>query len=196
MSLLLRPETPLDHRKFAGMLPKVSFVLGGAASGKSDLAERLADLAAKPKIYLATARGGDGEMRDKIAAHRARRADSGWRTIEAPLDAARALQGLPPGAVCLLDCVTLWLSNHLLADSDLAAERQRLVAALGSAPCQVIVVSNEVGQGIVPENALARRFRSEQGRLNRDIAARAGLVLGVMAGLPFALKGTMPGGLT
>lgn len=194
--MLLRPETPLDHRKFAGMLPKVSFVLGGAASGKSDLAERLADLAAKPKVYLATAQAHDDEMRDKIAAHRARRAEGGWRTVEAPLDTAGALAGLPPDAVCLLDCVTLWLSNHLLAGSDLTVARRGLIAALDAAPCPVIVVSNEVGQGIVPDNALARCFRAEQGRLNRDIAALAELVVGVMAGLPFALKGTMPRGLT
>jgi len=126
----------------------------------------------------------------RIRHHRDRRG-AGWQTIEAPFDPAPALEG-GAGAVTLLDCATLWLSNHLLRGGDLAAEAGRLLAALAAAPGPVIVVTNEVGCGIVPENALARRFRDEQGRLNQQLASAADLVVVVIAGLPLVLKGRMP----
>ncbi|RVV96734.1 bifunctional adenosylcobinamide kinase/adenosylcobinamide-phosphate guanylyltransferase [Mesobaculum littorinae] len=173
------------------MLPSLSFALGGAGSGKSAYAEALAEAAAPNRLYIASAEAGDREMQAKIAAHRARRG-AGWRTVETPRDPGPALRGMAGDEVALFDCLTMWLANHLFAESDLDLAEAELFSALAAAPGRVIVVSNEVGFSIVPDNALARRFQREQARLNREIAARAGLVAGVMAGLPFALKGTLP----
>ena len=133
-------------------------------------------------------------MRVRIAQHRADRG-AGWTTVEAPRDLAVALARVPEGAVVLVDCATLWLTNHMLGESDLEAEATGLLAALAACPAPVAIVSNEVGWGIVPDNALARQFRDAQGLLNQQIAARADLVLGVMAGLPCVLKGRLPEGL-
>jgi adenosylcobinamide kinase / adenosylcobinamide-phosphate guanylyltransferase len=145
-----------------------------------------------PRSYIATAQAFDDEMRDRIARHLVDRGPD-WTTIEAPLDIADALARSGSGGIVLLDCATLWLSNVLLAGQDVGQRAQDLVETLCASPCPVVVVSNEVGWGIVPDNALARQFRDAQGRLNQMIAARAGLVVGVMAGLPFALKGQLPG---
>ena len=175
------------------ILPALSLVLGAANSGKSALAEKLARTVEGLRTYIATAEPFDEEMRAKIDAHRAARASDGWTTLEAPHDAARALQTVSAGVV-LLDCATIWLSNRLMQEADLAAESADLVGAAKAAPPPVIVVSNEVGAGIVPENALARRFRTAQGRLNQDLAAAADLVVLVTAGLPLVLKGTLPRG--
>lgn len=175
-------------------LQPLSLVIGGAASGKSDFAERLAGLGGGGRLYVATAEAGDGEMAAKIAAHRARRG-TGWRTVETPLEPGAALAGMRPGEVALIDCLTLWLSNHLLAGSDPEAAEARLLAALAAAPGPVVAVTNEVGMGVVPDTALGRRFRAAQGGLNRRLAARAGLVVTVIAGLPLTLKGTLPAGL-
>lgn len=172
-------------------LPKLSLVIGGARSGKSRAAETLVRQAAQPKIYVATAQAWDDEMTTRIAAHRAERGPD-WHTIEAPMDLAGALRDAPPGVV-LIDCATLWLTNILLAERDIATETATLLAALNHCPNPVVIVSNEVGWSIVPENALARRFRDEQGRLNQTLAAKADLVVAVMAGLPLCLKGQMPG---
>lgn len=132
-------------------------------------------------------------MRARIAQHQVDRGGD-WITQEAPLDLCGALGAVPAGAVVLVDCATLWLTNHLLAEADLEAEFAALLAALARCAAPVVVVSNEVGWGIVPENALARAFRDHQGRLNQRLAAQAGLVVGVMAGLPMVLKGTLPEG--
>ncbi len=169
--------------------PRLTLILGGAASGKSAFAEGLIPL---PATYIATAEARDVEMQVKIGRHRARRGE-GWTTIEAPQNLARAIAaaGAPSRAV-LVDCATFWLTNRLLAEADVAAESDALVEALVEAPLPVVVVSNEVGWSVVPENALARRFREAQGALNQKIAARADLVVAVMAGLPIALKGTLP----
>lgn len=174
------------------VLPQLTLVIGGARSGKSSLAERLAQATGLSRTYVATAEAWDDEMAARIAQHRADRGD-GWKTVEAPHDPARVL-GAASGVV-LLDCLTLWLTNRMLADADVAAEGAALVAAMAASPARVIAVTNEVGLGIVPDNALARRFRDAQGRLNQAVAARAGLVVGVMAGLPFVLKGEMPPGV-
>lgn len=173
------------------MLPKTTLVLGGAASGKSAYAESLTITHSSDCIYLATAQAFDSEMQAKISLHQNRRG-SGWTTIEAPLDAARTLGKLADGQVCLLDCATLWLSNHLMAESDIAREQSALIHALTLSAARVVVVSNEVGHGIVPDNALARRFREAQGRLNIALAAEADLVVQVTAGLPRVLKGQTP----
>lgn len=174
----------------SAMLPSLTLVLGGAASGKSSYAEELAEKASRTRLYLATAHAGDDEMAAKIAAHRARRGE-GWDTIEAPLDPAPALAAAKSGIV-LFDCATMWLSNHLMADHDIEMETGNLLAALSACPAPVVVVSNELGLSIVPENALARRFRQAQGELNQCLARQAGLVVFVAAGLPMAMKGALP----
>lgn len=141
--------------------------------------------------YIATAEAWDDEMRDRIAKHRRDRVGH-WTTIEAPLDLDAALGLARAEEAVLVDCATLWLTNHMLADHDLAAHTKALVLALTACPAPVVIVSNETGWGIVPDNALARRFRDEQGRLNQRLAAAADLVVTVIAGLPLALKGTIP----
>jgi len=169
-------------------LPPLTLVLGGAASGKSSWAESLVIKSDRPRIYVATAEGFDTEMKDKIAAHRVARGPD-WTTIEAPLNLVGAIGQANANHVILIDCATLWLTNILLADKDVTAASNDLVTALANAPCPVVIVSNEVGQGVVPDNALSRKFRNAQGRLNQDIAAHADTVVAVMAGLPLALKG-------
>lgn len=165
----------------------LTFVLGGARSGKSRHAERLIAAHPAPWLYLATAQALDGEMAERIAHHRARR-DASWRTVEAPLDLAEALEAVPPGRPLLVDCLTLWLSNLMLAGRDVEAEAARLAGVLSRPRGPWVAVSNEVGLGIVPENALARRFRDEAGRLNQAVAASAGRVVLMVAGLPVAVK--------
>lgn len=165
-----------------------TFVLGGAASGKSAYAEALAEKYGKPRIYLATAQAFDQEMRRKIELHIARRAER-WTTIEAPLDVASALDHLTADQVCLLDCATMWLSNQILADAELEPATTALIRAICTCKADLIIVSNEVGHGIVPDNALARQFREAQGRLNIALAAECEVVAQVIAGLPQILKG-------
>ncbi len=173
------------------MLPDLTLVLGGAASGKSTFAERLVRDTGAPAVYLATAQAFDDEMRAKIARHRAARAP-GWQTLEAPHDIAGPLAGVTGDRVVLLDCATMWLSNRLLAEEDPDTSRAAFLDALAGCPAPVVVVSNEVGLSVVPDNALARRFRDAQGRLNQALAARAGLVINMAAGLPQVLKGALP----
>jgi adenosylcobinamide kinase/adenosylcobinamide-phosphate guanylyltransferase len=172
-------------------LAGLTLVIGGAASGKSVYAEGLVRNAATSRHYIATAQAFDDEMRVKIDRHIARR-DAGWITTEAPLELEPVLAGLPADASCLLDCATLWLSNHLLADSDLERTQDRLLAALAACPARLVVVSNEVGHGVVPASVLGRRFRDAQGRLNIRLAQQADCVVQVTAGLPRALKGALP----
>jgi adenosylcobinamide kinase/adenosylcobinamide-phosphate guanylyltransferase len=168
-------------------LPPLTLVLGGARSGKSRYAESLITAAAPPWIYVATAEAGDTEMAARIAHHRTRRG-GGWRTVEAPHDPAAALAAMDDHAPVLVDCLTLWLSNRMLADADMDAETARLEAAVTGRRGSAVLVSNEVGFGIVPDNALARRFRDLQGRLNQRMAARAGRVVLMVAGLPLVVK--------
>jgi len=143
---------------------------------------------APPWVYVATAEAHDREMAVRIAEHRRRR-DGRWRTVEAPLDlpGAVAVHG-SDGQALLIDCLTLWLTNVMLAGRDLVTEQQRLVTALHDADGPVVVVSNEVGFGIVPDNALARKFRDAQGRLNMQVAAIADRAVLIAAGLPLILK--------
>ncbi|MEO0829749.1 MAG: bifunctional adenosylcobinamide kinase/adenosylcobinamide-phosphate guanylyltransferase [Pseudomonadota bacterium] len=181
----------MDQKKYEKKLPHMTLVLGGASSGKSKWAESLAKLYGGRRVYVATAQAFDSEMTAKIEAHRLARAGDGWETLEAPHDAPGALRDCV-AEVALLDCATLWLSNRLFAEADLEAECSELGAAARGSDAPVIVVSNEVGAGIVPENALARRFRSAQGALNQDLARAADLVVLVTAGLPLVLKGILP----
>ena len=167
---------------------KITLIVGGAASGKSAYAETRVLAATGRPVYIATAEAHDDEMLAKIEAHRALRAGRGWLTVEAPLDVAAALAGRTEQEVVLLDCVTMWLSNAMLAGRDVEGEADRLIEALVSCPAEVTVVTNEVGGGIVPETSLGRRFRAAQGRLNQRLAARADHVVTVIAGLPLVLK--------
>lgn len=165
----------------------VTLVLGGARSGKSVHAEGL--LAPSPaKVYVATAQAFDAEMEQRIAQHRARR-DASWTTVDAPLDLPDVL-GRLAGRPVLVDCLTLWLTNVMLAGRDVTAAETALIEALGAHSSPVVLVSNEVGLGIVPDNALARRFRDAQGRLNQAVARAADRVVFMAAGLPLVLKGT------
>lgn len=169
--------------------PALSLVLGGARSGKSRLAEQLAVESGLARVYLATGQAWDAEMTARIAQHREDRGPE-WRTVEAPIEApATVVAEARPERVVLLDCLTLWLSNVMLAERDVEADTGALCAALKAAEGPVICVSNEVGLSVVPDNALARRFRDAQGRLNQQIAALANRVLFVAAGLPIVLKG-------
>lgn len=171
--------------------PDLTLILGGARSGKSAFAERLVVATGKPRTYVATAQAFDVEMEAKIAQHQTDRGQ-GWNTIEAPLDVVAALAEVPAGGIILIDCLTLWLSNQMLAEADIDAEITRLLTALTMAQNPIVCVSNEVGMGLVPENALGRRFRDAQGALNRQLAECADLAVFVVAGLPLTLKGQLP----
>ena len=169
------------------MSASLTLVLGGARSGKSRYAESLVTALPPPWIYTATGEALDAEMAARIKAHQARRG-TGWTTIEAPRDLAGVL-GTQAGAPILVDCLTLWLSNLMMAEQEVEAEIARLSAVLAKAPAPVVLVANEVGFGIVPDNALARRFRDLQGLLNQRMAAQADRVVLMVAGLPLFIKG-------
>jgi adenosylcobinamide kinase/adenosylcobinamide-phosphate guanylyltransferase len=172
----------------AGALPRLTLVLGGARSGKSRYAESLVEVAARCGTYCATAEPGDAEMAARIAAHRARRGPF-WRTVEAPLRLAEAISAKArPDRPVLVDCLTLWLSNLMLAGARLDEEIATLRVALRDAAGPVVLVANEVGLGLVPETPLGRHFRDAAGWLNQDIAALAERVVFVAAGLPLVLK--------
>jgi adenosylcobinamide kinase / adenosylcobinamide-phosphate guanylyltransferase len=162
-------------------------VLGGARSGKSRYAEGLITRSPQPWVYVATAEARDDEMAERIAAHKARR-DAGWQTIEAPHELPEALDAAPPAAAVLVDCLTLWLSNVLEAKFDMEKILARLEQALAARAGATVLVSNEVGLGIVPDNVLARRFRDLQGQLNQRLAAQAARVVLMVAGIPIAVK--------
>ena len=180
-------DAELPGRQAPAVAP-LTLVLGGARSGKSRHAEALAESSGLRLVYVATAEARDREMMDRIARHRARR-DGRWTTLEAPLELAATLATeAAPDRVVLVDCLTLWLSNVLLAGRAVDAEADRLVAALRGLAGAAILVSNEVGLGIVPDNELARAFRDHQGRLNQRIAALAARVDFLAAGLPLRLK--------
>lgn len=164
------------------------FVIGGARSGKTAYALNAAhERPARRRVMIATAEALDAEMADRIARHRAERGQ-GWDTLEAPRRLAEAVRNLADGDVAVIDCLTLWLSNLMLDDVDLGSAVAELVSALAASRADLIVISNEVGQGIVPDNALARRFRDEAGWANQTLAAAADKVVLVTAGLPLLLK--------
>ena len=173
------------------MLPNITLVLGGAASGKSSFAEALLETHCKSKTYIATAQAFDDEMRRKISQHKLSRGAE-WPTIEEPLELAAALNDVSGDTGVLIDCATLWLSNLLLANRDPEPATNALISTLDDFGGPVVIVSNEVGQGIVPATKLGRQFREAQGRLNIRLAARSDLVVKVIAGLPLVLKGTLP----
>ena len=169
-------------------LPPITLVLGGARSGKSRYAESLVESAASGGTYCATAEAGDQEMAERIAAHRARRSPF-WHTVEAPLALTAVIANEATSErPLLIDCLTLWLSNLLLAGKRVDEETGALCAALRLAAGPVVLVANEVGMGLVPETPLGRQFRDAAGHLNQEMAALADCVVFVAAGLPLVLK--------
>lgn len=170
----------------------VTFVLGGARSGKSAYAQALTEAAAarsgRAPVMIATAEALDEEMAARIALHRCERGD-GWRTVETPLQLAAAIRALESGDAAAVDCLTLWLSNLMFAERDVQAATDELLAALAETQAQVVVISNEVGMSLVPENALARAFRDAAGRLNRRVAGQADHAVVMFCGLGVPLKG-------
>lgn len=162
-------------------------VLGGARSGKSRHALRMAEEMTERPVFIATAVAEDDEMRRRIDRHRRERG-AHWTTVEAPFDLAGAIAGLTANDTAVVDCLTLWLSNAMRENQDPAAEIVDLLEALGDSPATLILVSNEVGLGIVPATPLGRDFRDEQGRLNQRLAEFADQVIFLVAGLPLILK--------
>ena len=173
------PRDPLDP---------LTLVLGGARSGKSAYAESL--VAGPGAVYVATAEAIDDEMGERVARHRARRGE-GWTTVEEPLDLAAALRehAHAPGASgVLVDCLTVWLGNLMHSGRDIDREAGSLLESLAAPRAPVVLVANEVGLGVVPDNPMARAFRDHAGRLNQALAARADRVVLVTAGIPLVLK--------
>lgn len=172
--------------------PRITLVTGGCRSGKSRYAQALAESLAPSRVMLATAEAFDDEMRDRISRHQSDR-DETWRTIESPIDIGAHLD--QPGEVVLVDCLTLWVSNHLcneVSDADMEAASRALVARLQQVTGPVVLVTNEVGMGIVPMNALARRFRDHTGFLSQRIAEVADRVVLTVAGIPMVIKEHQP----
>ena len=169
--------------------PRMSLlVIGGARSGKSGYAQRVAECSGLEPVYVATAEALDAEMAARIRLHVAGR-DARWRTVDAPLALAATLAATAsPGTIVLVDCLTLWLSNLMLRGEDIATATDALAASVARLAGPAILVTNEVGAGIVPDTALGRRFRDAQGRLNQAMAAACAAVVQVTAGLPIQLK--------
>lgn len=167
-----------------------TLVLGGARSGKSRYAQTMAEAAAQScgqrPIAIVTAQVYDDEMAQRVALHQQERGET-WQTVEAPLDLCGAINRLKPSDVAVIDCMTLWLTNILLAEADLTCEVDQLLAALKASPAKIWIVSNEVGWGIVPDNALARRFRDEAGRLNQKLAQASEQAVLIVAGMKLDL---------
>ena len=164
----------------------LTLVLGGARSGKSAYAESL--FTGPGAVYVATAEAIDDEMRERIARHRARRGE-GWTTVEAPFELGAALRAHAPGTSgILIDCLTVWLGNLMHAQRDIDRESRSLLESLATPAAPVVLVANEVGLGVVPDNPMARAFRDHAGRLNQALAARADRVVLVTAGIPLVLK--------
>lgn len=174
--------------------PKLTLVLGGAASGKSSFAEKLVIHSDLPRSYLATAQAFDDDMREKIQQHQIDRGPN-WATTEVPIALPQAVTDQPKDNIILIDCLTLWLTNLMLSDADCDKAAQALFSAIQPRNRPVIAVSNEVGHSVIPETSLGRRFQRAQGRLNAQVAAQADLVVMVTAGLPQVLKGTLPAGV-
>jgi len=172
-------------------LPKLTMILGGAASGKSKFAENIIFSSDLDRTYIATSQIWDDEMKSKVKAHQAQRGPN-WHTIEEPYDLASALAKAPDGHATLIDCATLWLSNHMLAENDIETVCDAAMTAFSAHSDPIIVVTNEVGSGIVPDTKLGRNFRQIQGTFNQRLASESDLVVQVIAGLPRVLKGLLP----
>lgn len=174
--------------------PNVTLILGGARSGKSSFAQSIAEQQWKSPLYLATAEVLDREMEERIHLHKTKRG-SRWACLEEPVHLAQAIAKPHPGRDgILVDCLTLWLSNVLLKEGSaaVATRKAELLKTLTAPPMDIVLVSNEVGMGIVPDTELGREFRDLQGWLNQDVATVADTVVFVAAGLPLILKGSLP----
>jgi adenosylcobinamide kinase/adenosylcobinamide-phosphate guanylyltransferase len=168
-------------------MSKTILVTGGARSGKSAIAEGLISGMPGAPIYIATAEVRDGEMAERVALHQARRGPE-WTTLHAPTELIATLQGSDGKGPRLVDCLTFWLTNLMLSDADWQAAGRELAAELGRQASPIVLVTNEVGAGIVPENALARAFRDAAGQLNQWIAAESDEVILAVSGLPLRVK--------
>lgn len=175
----------------SNFFPKFSLILGGARSGKSTFAENIVLKSGRKPVYMATCTPLDGDMKDRVQRHRARR-DGRWRELEVPLDLATALGWTVADEIVLVDCATLWLSNLMHAQRDVPEAIMQVLSQIAANAAPVVMVSNELGLGLVPETKLGRDFRDFQGELNQRFAARANLVAFVAAGLPLCLKGHLP----
>lgn len=173
------------------MNPKLALVTGGASSGKTAFAVALAESFGGPSLYIATATARDEEMRKKIEAHQLRRG-AGWETLECPTGAAGAIRERRGGETILVDCLTLWLSGLLEAGQNVPEAIEDLVNSSKASPCPVIMVTNELGQGIVPADRQSRVFRDLHGQMNQQVAKSSSLVVNVVSGIPIALKGALP----
>jgi adenosylcobinamide kinase/adenosylcobinamide-phosphate guanylyltransferase len=172
------------------MSGKLTLVIGGAASGKSAFAEHLVVQSGLSQVYLATARVLDDEMGVKVERHKQMRG-AGWQTLETPLSPEDELADLNANQAVLLDCATMWLMNHLMDETDMSAAESALIDGLCTCKADCVIVTNELGLGIVPADALSRRFRQKQGELNQRLAENADTVINVIAGLPQVLKGAL-----
>lgn len=172
-------------------LPKLTLVTGGAASGKSQYSESLIRACRLDKIYLATAQIWDDEMKGKVEKHVETRG-ANWLTVETGTDLARAITAQDRNAAMLVDCLTMWITAKMMADEPALPEVDNVISAIQSRTGPTVVVTNEVGQGVVPDTAMGRAFRNEQGRINQQFGAQAQTVIAVMSGLPLALKGDLP----
>lgn len=179
-----------------GNLKKFIFITGGARSGKSAFALKLANaVKSHDRLYIATAEPLDDEMKKRIALHRAERGAL-WKTVEAPVDAVAAIGSAQAGGVAVIDCLTIWISNLMmkgLTDDEVMAQAERLVSACRASSSTVIAVSNEVGLSIVPENGLARRFRDLSGLISQKTAEACDEAYFIVAGMPLKLKGARGG---
>lgn len=174
-------------------MKKIIFITGGARSGKSAQALSLVEAYGKRRAFIATAEPFDDEMKERIRRHREARGTD-YLICEEPLDPARAVRSLPSDVkVAVIDCLTVWVGNLMHHGKELAedscAEIVRFLKVLEDPPCDLVIVSNELGMGIVPENSTARRFRDLCGRLNQKVAERAHTVLFTVSGIPITLKG-------
>jgi len=173
---------------------QITLILGGTRSGKSSFAQKLAEESENQLVYIATAEAFDQEMAERIKRHQHDRGPD-WQTIEESRDIAATIAARSsPQVTILVDCLTIWLSNLMLTDTDIEAASEKLIDALKAAPGSVILVSNEVGSGIVPESPLGRKFRDEAGRMNQRVAAVSNNVALIVAGLPLWLKSSQAEG--
>lgn len=175
------------------LLSKTTLIIGGASSGKTKFAENLVLNYSSNPLYIATAQPHDNEMKRKIRKHQQSRITFNWETIEAYYDLAEKIDNLNPKSfdIVLVDCLTMWLTNHYLKGNDIPNELLRLLESIKRIQTNIVLVTNEIGYGVVPENKMAREFRDLQGELNQKIAINADNVIQVVAGLPVVLKGEL-----
>ena len=181
----------LKIRPSDGSLPRMTLLIGGTASGKSKFAERIVEHSGYRPVYLATAEAFDSQMRERISRHKARRS-SEWLDVEEPFDLARVVLERMADEALLLECMTTWLANLLHHGMDAGEWIAEFEASLERAPCRIVVISNETGWGIIPDNAASREFNSALGLLNERLANRADTVAAIVAGQPIVIKGVLP----